>query len=370
VTFASWPIKFSPASYRTHGGEADITLVVDASNVTSASADLCITIVNTAGPGHMRSMELQAQHGFNFLLNNNSIVDLVGNADSSFLGMREISAAANVLNADISILFEELVVRTTFKFTALVVEEPEPVEPMHEEVMVTHPVAVGDLVVAEPVVVEAVVPVVDTLMGVEPVAGELAAVDPVVMEPAVEALVMEPALEPMLEAVAELALEPAEHTAPCQVMFIICDDDQAPRMMASALLKRPELNANEDSVVLGETFLEATSIPELVQQESNARGPMNVVCMFDQNMHYDEGSVYGSELVMKLRAIGFNGLVIMRSANDSEDSQGEYLAAGADVVLSKGMGVRVLISRIPEMLQEAIQNPDRHSHLHAANINP
>jgi len=73
---------------------------------------------------------------------------------------------------------------------------------------------------------------------------------------------------------------------------------------------------------------------------------------------------------MKLRAIGFNGLVIMRSANDSEDSQGEYLAAGADVVLSKGMGVRVLISRIPEMLQEAIQNPDRHSHLHAAIVNP
>ena len=97
---------------------------------------------------------------------------------------------------------------------------------------------------------------------------------------------------------------------------------------------------------------------------------MNVACMFDQNMHYDEGTVYGSKLVIKLRSLGFNGLVVMRSANDSEGSRAEYLAAGADGVFSKGMGVRVLIPAIFELLQEAIQNPDRNFHLLAANINP
>ena len=55
-------------------------------------------------------------------------MDLVGNADSTFLGIRDISAAANVLNADFSILFEEPVVRTTLKFTAQVMEEPTPVD--------------------------------------------------------------------------------------------------------------------------------------------------------------------------------------------------------------------------------------------------
>ena len=65
------------------------------------------------------------------------------------------------------------------------------------------------------------VPVVAELLAVEPVAVEPMSVEPVVMEPVVEDL------EPVVESLVEPAPKPAEHKAPCRVMFIICDDGHA-----------------------------------------------------------------------------------------------------------------------------------------------
>ena len=76
-------------------------------------------------------------------------------------------------------------------------------------------------------------------------------------------------------------------------MYILCDDDSAPRAMTKALLKKPELVATADSCILSELYAEVQSVPELVRQASAAKGSLNVVCMFDQNMHWPEGSHCG-----------------------------------------------------------------------------
>ena len=60
--------------------------------------------------------------------------------------------------------------------------------------------------------------------------------------------------------------------------------------------------------------------------------------ILDQHMDYDEGSIEGTTLCRRLRSeMGWDGVIIIRSANDESAAQAEYLAAGADGVMGKGM---------------------------------
>ena len=87
---------------------------------------------------------------------------------------------------------------------------------------------------------------------------------------------------------------------------------KAPRSLAKGLLKK--LKAHEESLILGENFAEVLEVPEVVNTFVTQQ--RNVVCMFDQNMHWPEGSILGTQLCKQLRGQGFVGLVIIRSAND------------------------------------------------------
>ena len=227
-----------------------------------------IRITNMAGANHAKCLELQETNGRNFLLNqHNEMIastQQIGSADSTFLGMREITDTAALLDGRVDILFEERhVVSTLELFNIQFVQ----------------------------------------------------AADPSVQ--AIEAAAAAP--EPM----------------PAGVKFIVCDDDKAPRSLAKGLLKKLETSAQ--SLILGETMLGVADVPSIVSDEMATRGPHSIVCMFDQNMHWPEGSILGTQLSKALREVGFEGLIIIRSANDSESYFKEYREAGADVVLSKGM---------------------------------
>ena len=84
--------------------------------------------------------------------------------------------------------------------------------------------------------------------------------------------------------------------------------------MARGLLKK--LKAHKESLILGENFAEVSEVPEFVNKSVTQYGPSRVICMFDQNMHWSEGSILGTQLCKQLREEGFAGLVIIRSAND------------------------------------------------------
>ena len=95
------------------------------------------------------------------------------------------------------------------------------------------------------------------------------------------------------------------------------------------------LAAHANSRVLGETYPEMLSVLDLILKASSEREHHDIVCMFDQNMNYPEGFVTGTELTSQLRAHGFRGLIVIRSANDSAESLKQYCDAGADAAISK-----------------------------------
>ena len=127
----------------------------------------------------------------------------------------------------------------------------------------------------------------------------------------------------------------APEPVPAGIKFIVCDDDRTPRSLAKGLLKKVE--ACVESLILGEAMPGVADVPRIVSDEMVIRGSHNCICMFDQNMHWPEGSILGTQLTKELREMGFLGLIIIRSANDSESYFKEYSEAGADAVMSKGM---------------------------------
>ena len=102
-----------------------------------------------------------------------------------------------------------------------------------------------------------------------------------------------------------------------------------------ALRMLQTLAAHTNSRVLGETYQEILSVLDLMLQAASEREHHDIVCMFDQNMDYPEGFVTGTELSSQLRAQGFGGLIVIRSANDSAKSLKQYCDAGADAAISK-----------------------------------
>ena len=138
---------------------------------------------------------------------------------------------------------------------------------------------------------------------------------------------------------------------PSGLIFVCCDDDYLPRIFAENVLL-PTAHADEAaSHVLGETYEEVMSVPDLVMELADHHGHEKVFGIFDQNLtNYDEGALYGTALCRQLRQRGFRGCLVIQSANDESAAEREYLAAGADGCLGKVLrgGPMEIIQRISE----------------------
>ena len=124
--------------------------------------------------------------------------------------------------------------------------------------------------------------------------------------------------------------------------------------------------------VLGETHEEVAGLVERIVEMGRRLGPTRVVCVLDQNLDgYDQGAFLGTDLAREMRRRGFEGLLIIHSANDSVDDEREYLAAGADGSVGKAVkggsaGMLAVISRlwhqrfgIPSPLPSPQPSPNR-----------
>jgi len=69
------------------------------------------------------------------------------------------------------------------------------------------------------------------------------------------------------------------------------------------------------------------------------------VVIVDQHLDYKEQSYLGTSIVRRLRLLGYQGLICIRSADDSTRDQSHYEQSGAHCFLSKNIG-RGLIHRI------------------------
>ena len=82
------------------------------------------------------------------------------------------------------------------------------------------------------------------------------------------------------------------------------------------MLAQRKMKAHKESLILGETFDGVMEVPKVVSEAVTFHGLLGVVCIFDQNMHWPDGSIMGTQLCKQLRDQNFVGLIIIRSAND------------------------------------------------------
>jgi CheY-like chemotaxis protein len=133
-------------------------------------------------------------------------------------------------------------------------------------------------------------------------------------------------------------------------LLVCCDDDAAPRIGYKGLVKKLK---PKQSMILGATYEEAASLAETVLTAAKEHGDANVVCIFDQNMEYDQGVIRGSEVVADLRREGFTGVMLIRSANDDAASGLKYRKMGANGYLSKKTTVKQLAKDVVRECEHA-----------------
>ena len=123
---------------------------------------------------------------------------------------------------------------------------------------------------------------------------------------------------------------------PKGIVFVCCDDDDMPRIFAENVLL-PAVDADMSaSQILGSTYEEVAGTPDLIMALAARHGHDRVYGIFDQNLtNYHEGALFGTALVRELRQRGFNGVLVIQSANDETAAEREYIAAGADGSIGK-----------------------------------
>jgi len=128
---------------------------------------------------------------------------------------------------------------------------------------------------------------------------------------------------------------------PAGLVFVWLDDDDMPRIYADAVLRAAKANL-EASLILGETYEEAKTCLARVMELSAAHGEERMIVLLDQNIDQyhecaTEGVIQGTEICRELRTRGFFGTIAICSANDESKDEYEYLQAGANVSIGKGL---------------------------------
>ena len=137
---------------------------------------------------------------------------------------------------------------------------------------------------------------------------------------------------------------------------MVADDDKIARLLAQKQIKK--LRPHERSVVLGANREETATVPERVCALGAELGVENVVCILDQNMNYLDGDVFGTDLCRRLRGeFAWRGALLIQSANCETSDVREYLQAGADGALDKGVSAALQTDILARVYHDRF--PDR-----------
>ena len=141
---------------------------------------------------------------------------------------------------------------------------------------------------------------------------------------------------------------------PPGLVFVWLDDDDMPRIYAEAVLRAAKAD-REASLILGETYEEARTCLARVMELSAAHGEESMIVLLDQNIDQyhecaTEGALQGTELCRELRRRDFRGTIAICSANDESKDENEYLQAGANLCIGKGLtgGLSTILSKLAD----------------------
>ena len=111
-------------------------------------------------------------------------------------------------------------------------------------------------------------------------------------------------------------------------------------------------------MVLGASREETATVPERVCALGAELGVEHVVCILDQNMNYLEGDVFGTDLCRRLRGeFAWRGALLIQSANCETSDVRDYLHAGADGALDKGVSAALQTDILARVYHDRF--PDR-----------
>ena len=152
------------------------------------------------------------------------------------------------------------------------------------------------------------------------------------------------------------ASRPRPPELPEGLCFVVADDDKIARLLAQKQIAK--LRPHERSVVLGASREETATVPERVCALGAELGVENVVAILDQNLNYIDGDVYGTDLVRRLRGeFAWRGAILIQSANCETSDVREYLHAGADGALDKGVSAALQTDVLARVYHDRF--PDR-----------
>ena len=125
-----------------------------------------------------------------------------------------------------------------------------------------------------------------------------------------------------------------------QLVFFV-DDEPTMRMVYEMWLRAPS-PLQEASRIFPPSGLDPSEMDTSMRSfaaEVLAATPRPTAVVLDQNLRSQvsrrENATTGTAIAEALRAAGYKGAIIIRSANVSSKATQQYLAAGADAVMSK-----------------------------------
>ena len=79
------------------------------------------------------------------------------------------------------------------------------------------------------------------------------------------------------------------------------------------------------------------------------------IIVLDQNIDFISDIIYGTDIAKLLRNNGYNGIILIRSANDNDSDENIYIDAGADGIISKTISIKDCSEMISRWKLEAIR---------------
>ena len=132
---------------------------------------------------------------------------------------------------------------------------------------------------------------------------------------------------------------------PWNLRFCCADDSKLARRLLDVNLKRHFQGSCVD--IFGATKDDLEGFVEAAMALAD-------VVIVDQNMEYGPTTVYGTDLLKQLTALGFGGLCCIRSANTSADDRALYTSCGAHLTLDKGLSFRDMALRLQNAYVEHV----------------
>ena len=129
---------------------------------------------------------------------------------------------------------------------------------------------------------------------------------------------------------------PASLCLPTSTLIASLDDQAMIRKMDAVIIQQMDTDVESVQHIRGGTADEICAFPEYVMQMK--RQP--TIILIDQNLDHPihrTPLIKGTELIPRLRGLGYKGKIVMKSANSAVCDIRSFIAAGADGAVAKGL---------------------------------